>query len=245
MRIPRIYTPQPLAPQQSLRLEPRASRHVLTVLRLKTGAPLMLFDGSGREFEARLDGAENHHARVSIAAEHAVHSESPLRITLVQGISRGERMDYTLQKAVELGVTEIIPVLTERSVVRLDAEQAVHKREHWQQLVIGACEQSGRVCVPPVGMPRPLNEVLSEPASAELSLLLHPAADAKLSALAAPVHNQLRLLVGPEGGLSATEIAAAQRAGFTVVQLGPRVLRTETAALVALSLLQTRWGDLV
>lgn len=245
MRIPRIYTPQPLAAQQSLLLEPGASKHVLTVLRLKTGTPLMLFDGSGREFEARLDGAENRQARVCIADEHPTVSESPLHITLVQGISRGERMDYTLQKAVELGVAEIIPVLTERSVVRLDEKQATRKREHWQQLVIAACEQSGRVRVPPVGTPRPLNEILSEPACAELSLLLHPAADAKLSALAAPAHNQVRLLVGPEGGLSGTEIAAAQRAGFTAVQLGPRVLRTETAALVALSLLQARWGDLV
>ncbi|MDE2024087.1 MAG: 16S rRNA (uracil(1498)-N(3))-methyltransferase [Gammaproteobacteria bacterium] len=245
MRIPRIYTPQPLAAQQSLLLEAHASRHVLMVLRLKTGAPLVLFDGSGREFEARLDGAENHHARVSVAAEHAVCSESPLHITLVQGISRGERMDFTLQKAVELGVAEIIPVLTERSVVHLDAKQAMRKQQHWQQLVIGACEQSGRVHMPPVGTPRPLNEVLSEPASAELSLLLHPTADAKLSELAAPAHNQVRLLVGPEGGLSGTEIAAAQHAGFISVQLGPRVLRTETAALVALSLLQARWGDLV
>ena len=245
MRIPRIYTPQPLAVQHSLLLEPVASRHLLTVLRLKAGAPLVLFDGSGREFEARLDGAQNHRARVSIAAEHVVRSESPLHITLVQGISRGERMDYTLQKSVELGVAEIVPVLTERSVVRLDAKQAVRRQQHWQQLVIGACEQSGRVRVPPVSTPRPLDAIFSEPASAELSLLLHPAADVKLSELAAPAHNRVRLLVGPEGGLSETEIAAAQRAGFTAVQLGPRVLRTETAALVALSLLQARWGDLV
>lgn len=245
MRIPRIYTPQPLAAQQSLLLEPHASRHVLTVLRLKAGAPLVLFDGSGREFEARLDGAQNRTARVSTTTEHAARSESPLHITLVQGISRGERMDFTLQKAVELGVAEIIPVLTERSVVRLDAKQAVRKQQHWQQLVIGACEQSGRVRVPVVKTPLTLRALLAQPAHTGLSLLLHPTADAKLSAQAVPTHNQVRLLVGPEGGLSETETILAQRAGFTAVQLGPRVLRTETAALVALSLLQARWGDLV
>lgn len=244
MHIPRIYTPQPLAPQQSLLLEPGASKHVLTVLRLKTGAPLILFNSSGREFEARLDSAEHHHARISITVEHAVRSESPLHITLAQGISRAERMDYTLQKAVELGVAEIIPVLTERSVVRLDEKQAARKRAHWQQLVIAACEQSGRVCVPPVAAPRTLNKFLATSPPAGLSLLLHPAVDVTLHALAAPAQNQVRLLVGPEGGLSETESAAAQRAGFTAVQLGPRVLRTETAALVALSLLQARWGDL-
>ena len=244
MRLPRIYTPQPLAAQQSLLLGPEASRHVLTVLRLKAGAPLVLFDGSGREFEARLDSAQHRKARVCTTAERTSVRESPLCITLAQGISRGGRMDYTLQKAVELGVAGIIPVLTERSVVRLDEKQALRRREHWQQLVIGACEQSGRVRVPPVSTPRPLNEVLSEPAPAELSLLLHPAADVKLNELAAPAHNQVRLLVGPEGGLSETEIACARRAGFAAVRIGPRVLRTETAALVALSLLQARWGDL-
>ncbi len=244
MRMHRIYTPQPLAAQQSLLLEPGASRHVLTVLRLKTGAPLILFDGSGHEFEARLEGTENRRARICTGPERAVRSESRLHITLVQGLSRGERMDYTLQKAVELGVAEIAPVLTQRSVVRLDKKQAARKREHWQQLVIGACEQSGRVRVPAVHPPRPLDELLSLPPPAGSSLLLHPAAGAEMHDLAAPAQNQLRLLVGPEGGLSEAETTAAQRAGFVPMRLGPRVLRTETAALVALSLLQARWGDL-
>ena len=244
MRIPRIYTPQSLAPQQSLLLEPRASKHLLTVLRLKAGAALVLFDGSGREFEARLDGMENHQALISTGAGHAVRSESPLHITLVQGISRGERMDYTLQKAVELGVTEIIPVLTERSVVRLDEKQAIRKREHWQQLVIAACEQSGRVRVPAVLAPQSLATLLSESLPLGLMLLLDPEAEAVLGNLPSPLQNQILLLVGPEGGLSTAETTAAQRTGFISVKLGPRVLRTETAALVALSLLQSRWGDL-
>lgn len=244
MRIPRIYTPQPLAAQQPLLLETGASRHVLAVLRLKAGAPLILFDGSGREFDALLDGVNKLHAHLFVGSERKVCSESPLHITLVQGISRGERMDYTLQKAVELGVTEIAPLLTERSVVRLNAKQAERKRAHWQQLVIAACEQSGRVRVPAVRPPRLLNEFLSAPAPAGWRLLLHPAAETGLQHLPAPAQNQIQLLVGPEGGLSAAEIAGAEHAGFTLLRLGPRVLRTETAAVVALSLLQARWGDL-
>lgn len=244
MRIPRIYTPQPLAEQQPLLLEAGASQHLLAVLRLKAGAPLILFDGSGREFEAHLEGADKLNARLYVGSERQARSESPLHVTLVQGVSRGERMDYTLQKAVELGVTEIAPLLTERSVVRLNAKQAERKRAHWQQLVIAACEQSGRVRVPAVRPPRLLNEFLSAPAPAGLRLLLHPAAGAGLHDLPTPAQHQVQLLVGPEGGLSAAEIAGAEHAGFTLLRLGPRVLRTETAAVVALSLLQARWGDL-
>lgn len=244
MRIPRIHTPQPLSAWQSLLLEPDASNHILTVLRLKTGAALILFDGSGHEFEATLGATENRRAQVTIGSERAAESESPLHITLAQGISRGERMDYTLQKAVELGVAQIIPVLTERSVVRLDERQATRKREHWQQLVIAACEQSGRVRVPPVAAPQSLKQFLAVPTAAGLDLLLDPIADAGLNDFAAPAQSQIRLLVGPEGGLGETEVASAKQAGFTPVRLGPRVLRTETAALVMLSLLQARWGDL-
>lgn len=244
MHIPRIYTPQPLAAQQPLLLEAGASRHLLAVLRLQAGAPLILFDGSGREFDARLDSVDQLNARLRVGNARPTHSESPLYIMLVQGISRGERMDFTLQKAVELGVREIVPVLTERSVVRLDAQQAARKREHWQQLVIAACEQSGRLHVPAVQPPQPLNEFLSVPAPAGLRLLLHPAAKTGLQELSAPAENQIQLLVGPEGGLSEAETADAEKSGFVPVRLGPRVLRTETAALVALSLLQARWGDL-
>ena len=246
MRIPRIYTSQALVEGRTVELGAGPSKHLLTVLRLKPGASLVLFDGSGHEFEATLDAADNRRARVLVGMVRARGSESPLRITLAQGISRGERMDFTLQKAVELGVAEIIPVLTERSVVRLDGRQATRKQQHWQQLVIGACEQSGRVRVPTVRAPLALRDLLSErPQAAGLELLLHPEASAGLSDLAAPEKNQIRLLIGPEGGFSAAETAAARHAGFTAVRLGPRVLRTETAALVALSLLQARWGDLV
>lgn len=244
MRIPRIYTPQTITADQTIELEVGASRHLFTVLRLKAGAPLVLFDGSGREFDACLDGTENLKARVQTGSERISRSESPLRVTLAQGISRGERMDFTLQKAVELGVAEIIPILTERSVVRLDEKQAARKREHWQQLVIAACEQSGRVCVPVVHTPVALDSLFSANPPHNSKLLLEPDADSVISGLSPPVNNQILLLVGPEGGLSDAEIMAARQASFTPVRLGPRVLRTETAALVALSLLQARWGDL-
>lgn len=244
MRVPRIYTPQPITANQTIELESGASKHILAVLRLKPGAALILFDGSGREFDAYLDGAENLKAWLRIASEHISHNESPLRISLAQGISRGERMDFTLQKAVELGVVEIFPVLTERSVVRLDEKQAVRKREHWQQLVIAACEQSGRVRVPAVHAPASLDSLFSVNPPHDLKLLLKPNADSAISDLSPPVNNQTLLLVGPEGGLSEAEAATARQAGFTSAHIGPRVLRTETAALVALSLLQARWGDL-
>ncbi|MGH8320323.1 MAG: 16S rRNA (uracil(1498)-N(3))-methyltransferase [Gammaproteobacteria bacterium] len=244
MRIPRIYTPQPLVTQRSVLLEAASSKHLLSVLRLKPGASLVLFDGSGHEYDARLESTENRKARVRTGSERTNYGESPLHITLAQGISRGERMDFTIQKAVELGVAEIIPLLTERSVVRLDEKQAARKREHWQQLVIAACEQSGRVRVPPVCAPAPLDSLFSANQPHDLKLLLEPDTDSAISGLSPPVKNQILLLVGPEGGLSEAERDAASRAGFQGVRLGPRILRTETAALVALSLLQARWGDL-
>ncbi|MGA9851537.1 MAG: 16S rRNA (uracil(1498)-N(3))-methyltransferase [Gammaproteobacteria bacterium] len=244
MRIPRIHTPQPLVTGQTMELEAVASRHLLTVLRLKPGAELVLFNGSGHEFEARLDAVENRRARISIGIERGSRSESPLRITLAQGISRSERMDYTLQKAVELGVAEIVPVLTERSVVRLDANSATRKQNHWRQLVISACEQSGRVHLPAVRAPLSFDALLTQAGDYAMKLLLDPQATARLNALDHPAHQQVLLLVGPEGGLSEAERGAARHAGFQGVRLGPRILRTETAALVALSLLQGLWGDL-
>lgn len=244
MRIPRIYATQALIAGQSLELEPAPSRHLLTVLRLKPGAALLLFDGSGSEFEAQLQSQKGRSARVQVGAARKARSESPLRVALAQGISRGERMDFTLQKAVELGVAEIMPLLTERSVVRLDAGQAARKQAHWQQVVSGACEQSGRVRVPAVHAPLGLREFMAKFPLSGLGLLLDPDADSSIKNLPAPECNQVVLLVGPEGGLSEAETAAARQAGFTAMSLGPRVLRTETAALVALSLLQARWGDL-
>ncbi|MGA9854010.1 MAG: 16S rRNA (uracil(1498)-N(3))-methyltransferase [Gammaproteobacteria bacterium] len=244
MRTPRIYHPAPLRDQHQVELSPAATKHLSTVLRLKTGAPLVLFDGSGFEFEAVLEKTDKKHALVSIARMHGPAVESPLRVALAQGISRGERMDYTVQKVVELGVTGIIPLLTARSVVRLDDKTMLRKQQHWQQVVISACEQSGRVHLPLVQPPVSLGAFLAARQPAHLKLLLDPPADMTVSRLPKPLKNDVLLLVGPEGGLDDAERAAAKRAGFLCMQLGPRTLRTETAALVALSLLQARWGDL-
>ena len=244
MRIPRIFHHEPLKDRHEVELSPAAIKHLTAVLRLKIGAPLVLFDGSGFEFEAMLDALGKKRSVARITRMHGPAVESPLHITLAQGISRGERMDYTVQKSVELGVTEIVPVMTERSVVRLDAKTAVRKQQHWQQVVISACEQSGRVRVPQVEPPISLHTFLAAAHQAELKLLLDPQADKQVSNLPEPPNNRVLLLVGPEGGLDDVECAAAIRAGFLGMQMGPRILRTETAAMVALSLLQAQWGDL-
>ena len=181
---------------------------------------------------------------MKITGMHGPVVESPLKVTLAQGISRGERMDYTVQKAVELGVADILPVLMERSVVKLDAANGEKKRQHWQGVAVSACEQSGRVRVPEVHAPLTFPAFLDAQRSAGLKLLLDPLAPKAPKDYSAPADARLLLLVGPEGGLSAKERELALKAGFQGIKLGPRILRTETAALVALSLLQSAWGDL-
>lgn len=245
MRIPRAYHPAPLADEKRTALSAAAAKHLLIVLRLKPGDAFILFDGSGQEYEARLEppaGRDEAWATLSGARTAAV--ESPLHVTLVQGVSRGERMDYTVQKAVELGVAAIIPVLTERSVVKLDADKAEARQEHWQAVAIGACEQSGRVRVPEVKPPQRLDAFLAARDQAGLKLLLDPLGGTTAGDLPKPADRKVLLLVGPEGGLSENERNLATRVGYTGLKLGPRILRTETAALVALSLLQSQWGDL-
>ena len=225
-------------------LDPVAAKHISTVLRLKPGAPLMLFDDSGFEFEAKLDQVDKKQVWVTLSGMHGPAVESPLHVTLAQGVSRGERMDYTVQKAVELGVSTVVPVLTERSVVKLDKDNGAKKRKHWQGVVIGACEQSGRVRVPEIQLPATLTNFLASNPQAGLKLLLDPLAGNSANDLPRPADGRVLLLVGPEGGLSENERNLAARVGFTGLKLGPRILRTETAALVALSLLQSQWGDL-
>jgi len=244
MRTPRIHHHEPLRGKERVALSPAAAKHVLTVLRLKPGAALTLFDGSGFEYSGTLDEADKKHAWVKLTGMHGPVVESPLKVTLAQGISRGERMDYTVQKAVELGVTEIVPVLTERSVVKLDAAGAEKKRGHWQVVAVSACEQSGRVRIPAVQPPLTLVQFLSAPLETDLKLMLDPSGGMTVKTLPRPANARVLLLVGPEGGLSETERALAAKAGFHGLKLGPRILRTETAALVALSLLQLVWGDI-
>lgn len=241
MRIPRIYLSHPLAVGDEVALDADATRHAVTVLRLRPGAPLVLFNGRGGEYPAVLLSASHTGARARVEGCLPDERESPLHTVLVQGISRGERMDATLRKAVELGVSAIQPLLTEHCQVRLEGERLTRRHTHWQSIVVSACEQCGRNRVPPVLAVRPFTAWVAQPAEG-LRLLLDPAAGIGLSQLPQP-QGPIALLTGPEGGLSNAEVAAAHRAGFIGVRLGPRVLRTETAGLAALAALQCQWGD--
>lgn len=243
VRINRIYCTGPLKSGAQVTLPSPSAYHVARVLRMREGAPLRVFDGSGRDFSAEIARIDGDSVVVRLLEPAQAVSESPLRITLVQGVSRGERMDWTLQKTTELGVAAIAPVLTARSVVRLDAKQAEKKQAHWRGIIISACEQCGRARIPDVGVPTSLREYLATARREGMRLVLSPAAPASLAGIAS-VSSRIELLVGPEGGLDDDELVAAQDAGFMPVRLGPRVLRTETAAVAALSVMQALWGDL-
>ena len=243
MRLNRIFCDGPLTGGTETDLPSAGAYHVARVLRMREGAPLSLFDGSGQEFRAEITRVSGDKVTVRLGNATPGTPESPLKITLVQGVSRGERMDWTLQKATELGVAAIAPVLTARSVVRLDEKQTIKKQAHWRAIVVGACEQSGRAKVPSVATPTTLREYFANVRKDGLRLVLSPTAPASLVGLTS-MPNKAELLIGPEGGLDDDELHAAQQAGFMPVRLGPRVLRTETAAVVALSVLQGLWGDL-
>lgn len=248
MRLNRIYCEGPLpvgaASNDALVALPSAGAyHVVRVLRMREGAPLIVFDGSGTDHKAEIVKVEGDKVSVRLAGPTPGTPESPLRITLVQGVSRSDRMDWTLQKATELGVATLSPVLTARSVVRLDEKQAEKKQAHWRGIVIGACEQCGRSKIPTVSTPIALRNYLSSVRKEGMRLVLSPAAPAALTGIAS-LPQKVELLIGPEGGLDDEELGAAQKAGFMPVRLGPRVLRTETAAVVALTVLQALWGDL-
>jgi 16S rRNA (uracil1498-N3)-methyltransferase len=210
---------------------------------MREGAPLRVFDGTGGEFAAEITQVQGDKVTVRLGNQAQVPTESPLKITLVQGISRGERMDWTLQKATELGVAAIAPVLTARSVVRLDSKQAEKKQQHWHGIVVGACEQCGRARIPTVATPMTLRDYFATVRKDGMRLVLSPTAPASLAGIAS-LPSKVELLIGPEGGLDDDELVAAEKAGFMPVRLGPRVLRTETAAVVALTVLQALWGDL-
>jgi len=243
MRINRIFHPDDLSTEQEIELSSQAAVHLVRVLRSKTGTDIILFNGDGNEYTASISRIERKRVWVNISASKVVVNESPLDITLVQGISRPERMDYTLQKAVELGVTAIIPLFTERCSVQLKAERIEKRLKHWQGIIISACEQSGRARIPEICSPLAFNTWLTSIDHKQTCLTLQPDATNSLQTIGSPEKN-IMLLVGPEGGLSPTETDAVTEQGFHAVRLGPRVLRTETAALVAMSIIQSRWGDL-
>ncbi|MDQ4430551.1 16S rRNA (uracil(1498)-N(3))-methyltransferase [Yokenella regensburgei] len=242
MRIPRIYHPELLAEGSQVALCDDAANHVGRVLRMSAGQQVQLFDGSNQVFDAEIIQADKKSVRVSILNATLDDRESPLHIHLGQVMSRGEKMEFTIQKSIELGVSLITPLLSERCGVKLDAERLNKKLQQWQKIAIAACEQCGRNRVPEI---RPVMSLEAWCAEQEdgLKLNLHPRASQSINTLPLPVE-RIRLLIGPEGGLSAEEIAMTAQYQFTDILLGPRVLRTETTALTAITALQVRFGDL-
>ncbi|MBV9345911.1 MAG: 16S rRNA (uracil(1498)-N(3))-methyltransferase [Gammaproteobacteria bacterium] len=243
MRVSRLYVEAPLAPGSTLRLAGGAAGHALRVLRLKAGDPLTLFNGEGGEFGAAIVGVRAGTLEVQLGEARAPARESSLRLTLAQGVSRAERMDLVIQKATELGVTSLVPVLSTRSVVRLSGEQAARKLRHWRAVIIAACEQCGRNRLPTLEPPCTLADLLRALPAPTTRLLLAPGAPLRIPDLP-PGTADVTVLIGPEGGLAEEEARRCLAAGFRAVSLGPRILRTETAAFAALALLQREFGDL-
>ena len=244
MRLTRVYVETPVNTGKRLTVEGSAANHITRVLRLRSGDALTVFDGRGAEFGARIEEFRKDAVIVSIDEHRTVDRESPLSLTLAQGISRGERMDWIIQKATELGATRIVPVFTQRSVVRLDDKQAERKLQHWRAITIAACEQCGRNRLPELVTPVDFFDVLPETFTPNSTrLLLSPHAELRIDDLR-ELHGGVTVLIGPEGGLDEVEQEAAVAAGFKSVRMGPRVLRTETAAIAALTILQRYFGDL-
>ena len=244
MRLPRLHVDLQLAAGARITLPEAASHHVTRVLRLGVGDALTVFDGRGGEYDAAIERTPRGAVVVDVGAKLAVDRESALIVELGQGICKGDRMDLVIQKATELGVRTIRPVLCERTVVKLDPARAERRMAHWRAIAVHAAQQCGRTRIPEVAGVEGLDAWLARPGAGP-GLVLSPRAQASLCDLAPPAPGKpVRLLVGPEGGLAPGEVERARAAGFTGLRLGPRVLRTETAAMVALGVLQARWGDL-
>ncbi|MCU7922620.1 MAG: 16S rRNA (uracil(1498)-N(3))-methyltransferase [Candidatus Thiodiazotropha sp. (ex Dulcina madagascariensis)] len=243
MRVQRFYTSQPLSNGVEITLEEEPSHHLRQVLRLRPGDDITLFNGDGDEYAATLTLVAKQ--GVTAAIGNCLRHEAPaeLSIHLIIGISRGERMDFALQKATELGVTHISPVFTERCVVKLDEKKSISRMTHWRRLVINACEQSGRCRLPIIDNPTGIGEALSHQ-HADLALLLDHRSDKSLPQIDRP-RSSVSILIGPEGGLSGEERILAERQGFIGIRLGPRIMRTETAPLATIAAIQSLWGDFV
>lgn len=238
--MPRFYLPTDLAPNTTFRLPENIVRHI-HVLRLNAGDAITLFNGTGNDFDATLQEIGKRHAQCHITAQRQPENESRLQITLIQAISSGERMDFTLQKSVELGVRAICPIISERCVVRLSGERADKRVQRWQDIAIAACEQSGRSIVPTVLPIVSFSDYLRQ-MPPELHLMMSLRRATTLRDIA-PAPQTLRLMIGPEGGWTPAEEQAALAAGVQTITLGKRVLRTETASLAALAAMQVLWGD--
>jgi len=249
MRLTRVFVEAVLTPGSVVELPPETASHVAKVLRARLGDELILFNGDGREFRGAIFALRGSHVSVSVGEGGLVDRESPLAITLLQCVPRGDRMDFIVQKATELGVSRIVPVMSQRSVVRLDAGQAESKAIHWRAVAVSACEQCGRNRLPKIDAAQPLLNYLGNPASTQGPRLVF-APDA---AVAAPSERHpglnsqtaaAQIAIGPEGGFADDELEAFRVTGFSQVSLGPRILRTETAAIAAVVWLQARFGDM-
>ena len=244
MRVTRVHVEQALAAGIEIELPEQAANHLARVLRLGIGDTCVLFNGDGHDYPAELVEVGKRVVKVALGHGIAVDNESPLRLILLQGVARGEKMDLILQKATELGVAAVHPLYSQRSEVKLDGARADKRLAHWRGVVVSACEQSGRSRVPYVAMPLPLAQALAALPSGGLRLILNPFASVSLPQLTLNPSQPVCLAVGPEGGWSPQDIGQLHAAGFSGVRLGPRVLRTETAGIAAIAALQVLHGDL-
>lgn len=255
MRLTRCYIDAPLTVGAFVPLSESATAHLTRVLRLGLGARLVLFNGDGRDYDAELASLEKKGARAEVIAVREAASESPLRLVLAQAVARGEKMDLVLQKATELGVAGIVPLITERTEVKLDAERGEKRRAHWQGVIASACEQSGRARLPALGRVATLVDWLGNAPTQALDaciqrpehrlplFYLDPEAETPLQALPDAARVGACFVIGPEGGLGERDLAQLRAAGATGIRLGPRVLRTETAGLALLAAMQAMYGD--
>ena len=240
--MPRFYVDSPLRAGGSCTLPEDSAHHAIHVMRLREGDEAVLFNGRGGEYAARVASIQRLRIALDVLQHRAIERESPLQVALVQGVSSSDRMDYTVRKAVELGVAAIHPVLATRSVARPKGERADSRRTHWQKVVISACEQCGRNRIPEVHPLTSVADYLRAPSGESFKVLLSPRSDLEFSK-SIPSTKAFVLAAGPEAGFDAEEEAALAAAGFTPLKLGPRVLRTETAALAALAALSALRGD--
>lgn len=244
MALTRLFVRSELRSGQDLTLDSEQAHYLGRALRLRAGDTLSVFSAESGEFTAILTSVSKSSAQIAVGDAVATATESPLKVHLVQGVSRGERMDFVVQKATELGVKRISPVLTEYSVVKLDGDRAGKRRDHWQKIADSACEQSGRTRPPLIDDPLPLKTWFgAKTQDADVDLILKPGTATPMASLKAP-QTKVCLLIGPEGGFSDSEYDDAEVSGFAAVSLGPRVLRTETAAIAAVTVAESLWGDL-
>ncbi|MGO4262659.1 16S rRNA (uracil(1498)-N(3))-methyltransferase [Lysobacter sp. TAB13] len=244
MRLTRVHVDAQLALGSEVVLPEGPATHLARVLRHEVGDACVLFNGDGRDYHGQISALGKREVRVRIDSAQEVERESPLRLHLLQGVARGEKMDLILQKATELGVSAVLPLWSQRSEVKLDEARAEKRLAHWRSVVASACEQSGRACVPEVATPRSLAAVLAALPAGGARLILDPDGELAFATLALAFDAPVLLAIGPEGGWSPLDRQQLRDAGFQGLRLGPRILRTETAGLAAIAALQARFGDL-